>query len=66
SDRPRLTATELTVLEQLPSGRTVQQIAEILGVSINTVKTHLRGIYAKLGASSRSGALDLARRSGLL
>lgn len=64
--QPNLTATELTVLNQLPSGRTAQQIAEILGVSITTVKTHLRGIYAKLGTSSRAGALDLARRSGLL
>ncbi|MFB8003323.1 LuxR C-terminal-related transcriptional regulator [Nocardia sp. NPDC056000] len=61
-----LTATELTVLHQLPSGRTAQQIAEMLGVSITTVKTHLRGIYAKLGANSRAGALDLARRTGLL
>ncbi|MGV9676862.1 LuxR C-terminal-related transcriptional regulator [Nocardia sp. NPDC003482] len=64
--RPSLTATELTVLAQLPSGRTAQQIAEVLGVSINTVKTHLRGIYGKLGTSSRAGALELARRSGLL
>ncbi|MFF2554241.1 LuxR C-terminal-related transcriptional regulator [Nocardia sp. NPDC058058] len=63
---PSLTATELTVLNQLPSGRTAQQIADVLGVSITTVKTHLRGIYAKLGASSRAGALDLAHRSGLL
>ncbi|WP_024803908.1 LuxR C-terminal-related transcriptional regulator [Nocardia sp. BMG51109] len=63
---PRLTATELTVLEQLPSGRTAQQIADILGVSINTVKTHLRGIHAKFGTSSRADALDSARRSGLL
>lgn len=64
--RPGLTATELTVLNQLPSGRTAQQIAEILGVSITTVKTHLRGIYTKLGTSSRAGALDLAHRKGLL
>ncbi|RDI49673.1 LuxR C-terminal-related transcriptional regulator [Nocardia mexicana] len=63
---PGLTATELTVLNLLPSGRTAQQIADLLGVSINTVKTHLHGIYTKLGTSSRAGALDLARRSGLL
>ncbi|WP_280272934.1 LuxR C-terminal-related transcriptional regulator [Nocardia wallacei] len=63
---PRLTPTERTVLDQLPSGRTAQQIADVLGVSINTVKTHLRGIHAKLGSSTRADALDLARRSGLL
>ncbi|MFG1795670.1 LuxR C-terminal-related transcriptional regulator [Nocardia sp. NPDC049149] len=64
--QPRLTATERTVLDQLPSGRTAQQIAESLGVSINTVKTHLRGIYAKLGTTSRAETLVLARRTGLL
>ncbi|MEU7138151.1 LuxR C-terminal-related transcriptional regulator [Nocardia sp. NPDC046473] len=62
----RLTATERLVLAQLPSGRTAQQIAEGLGVSINTVKTHLRGIYSKLGTSSRAETLILARRTGLL
>ncbi|MFC9439060.1 LuxR C-terminal-related transcriptional regulator [Nocardia sp. NPDC057030] len=62
----RLTATERKVLGQLPSGRTAQQIAEGLGVSINTVKTHLRGIYAKLGTTSRAETLILARRTGLL
>ncbi|GAB2536515.1 helix-turn-helix transcriptional regulator [Nocardia heshunensis] len=63
---PALTTTELTVLKQLPSGRTTQQIADDLGVSINTVKTHMRGIYGKLGTSSRTDALDQARRTGLL
>ncbi|MBF6485038.1 hypothetical protein IU431_12900 [Nocardia otitidiscaviarum] len=63
---PGLTGTELKVLRQLPSGRTTQQIADDLGVSINTVKTHLRGIYAKLGSNSRVAVLSEARRSGLL
>ncbi|MGY1897721.1 LuxR C-terminal-related transcriptional regulator [Nocardia gipuzkoensis] len=63
---PALTHTEMTVLKQLPSGRTAQQIAEDLGVSVNTVKTHLRGIYGKLGTNSRVEALDHARRGGLL
>ncbi|MGY1944322.1 LuxR C-terminal-related transcriptional regulator [Nocardia asiatica] len=63
---PALTHTEMTVLKQLPSGRTAQQIAEDLGVSVNTVKTHLRGIYGKLGTNSRVDALDHARRGGLL
>lgn len=63
---PALTETELTVLKQLPSGRTAQQIADDLGVSVNTVKTHLRGIYTKLDTNSRMAALDQARRRGLL
>ncbi|WP_067722508.1 LuxR C-terminal-related transcriptional regulator [Nocardia yamanashiensis] len=61
-----LTGTELKVLRQLPSGRTMQQIADDLGVSINTVKTHLRAIYAKLGTNSRVAVLGAARSSGLL
>ncbi|WP_067535061.1 response regulator transcription factor [Nocardia crassostreae] len=61
-----LTATETTVLQRLPSGRTAAQIASDLGVSVNTVKTHLRGIYGKLGVNSRTAALDRARRLGLL
>ncbi|WP_157573684.1 helix-turn-helix transcriptional regulator [Nocardia jejuensis] len=64
--RTLLTGAEMTVLKYLPSGRTAQQVAEDLGISINTVKTHLRSIYAKLGANSRMAALDRARRDGLL
>ncbi|MBF6428052.1 AAA family ATPase [Nocardia cyriacigeorgica] len=63
---PALTTTQHRILRQLPSGRTTQQIATDLGVSINTVKTHLRGIYAKLGVNSRTEVLTEARRSGLL
>ncbi len=63
---PALTETQQRILGQLPSGRTTQQIAADLGVSINTVKTHLRGIYAKLGVNSRTDVLAEARRSGLL
>ncbi|WP_067817649.1 helix-turn-helix domain-containing protein [Nocardia inohanensis] len=62
----RLTMTELTVLQRLPSGRTAQEIAADLGVSINTVKTHLRAIYAKFGVGSRTAALVRARHAGLL
>ncbi|TLF77348.1 hypothetical protein FEK34_13395 [Nocardia cyriacigeorgica] len=63
---PALTSTQHRILRQLPSGRTTQQIATDLGVSVNTVKTHLRGIYTKLGVNSRTEVLAEARRSGLL
>ncbi|MFC8043319.1 LuxR C-terminal-related transcriptional regulator [Nocardia sp. NPDC057353] len=61
-----LTETEMQVLARLPSGRTAGEIAVDLGISVNTVKTHLRGIYTKLQAHSRTAALDRARSLGLL
>lgn len=61
-----LTAAEMTVLRHLPSGRTAEQIATALGVSVNTVKTHMRGVYAKFGVHSRPAALERARRDGIL
>jgi LuxR family maltose regulon positive regulatory protein len=35
-------------------------IAEVLGLSVNTVKSHLRSVYHKLGVTNRSGALRRA------
>ncbi|MGW5312299.1 LuxR C-terminal-related transcriptional regulator [Nocardia thailandica] len=61
-----LTDTELIVLRQLPSGMTAVSIAADMGVSVNTVKTHLRGIYQKLGVNARSAAIAHARTVGLL
>ncbi|MGX1812245.1 LuxR C-terminal-related transcriptional regulator [Nocardia sp. NPDC055321] len=63
---PPLTESETIVLKQLPSGRTMGQIAADLGVSINTIKTHLRGIYTKLEAKTRVDAVERARLVGLL
>lgn len=63
---PTLTTSELIVLKHLPSGRTASQIATALGISVNTVKSHLRAVYAKLGTNSRAAALDQARHAGLL
>jgi LuxR family maltose regulon positive regulatory protein len=54
-----LTAAEQRILTLLPSS-TYLQIADTLYISHNTVKTHLRSIYHKLGASSRSQALQRA------
>ena len=61
-----LTERELDVLRQLPTMRTVEEIAEVMLVSINTVKTHLRNVYRKLGTASRRDAVTEARRLGLL
>ena len=54
-----LTPAELRVLKLLPTS-TYLQMAEVLYVSRNTVKTHLRSIYQKLGVESRSQAIERA------
>ncbi len=54
-----LTAAELRILTLLPTS-TYLQIADTLYISRNTVKTHLRSIYQKLGVASRSAALERA------
>ena len=61
-----LTGREREVLDMLPTVLSLEEIAEAMAVSLNTVKTHIRGIYAKLGASTRRDAVDAARRTGLL
>ena len=61
-----LTAAELRVLCFLPSHLSLREIADRLYVSPNTVKSHARGIYRKLGVSSRGKAVDRARGAGLV
>jgi len=61
-----LTARELEILEILPTGDTVTEIANRLFISVSTAKTHLASIYRKLGASNRVQAINAARRAGLL
>ncbi|SDW73455.1 LuxR family transcriptional regulator, maltose regulon positive regulatory protein [Amycolatopsis xylanica] len=61
-----LTEREQALLAELPSMRTAEEIAHSLYVSVNTVKTHLRGIYRKLGVSQRRDAITVARQRGLL
>jgi two-component system nitrate/nitrite response regulator NarP len=58
-----LTRRELEVLSDLASGRTNKQIARELGVSLNTVKFHVRNLYQKLGVNSRSQAIALYLKS---
>ncbi len=56
---------ELEVLQLLASGQRNRAIAAKLHVSENTVKFHLRNIYRKVGASSRTEAVAMAHRNGL-
>jgi LuxR family maltose regulon positive regulatory protein len=61
-----LSPSELRVLRFLPTNLTRPEIARSLHVSLNTVNTHIRSIYSKLGASDRSSAVRQARELRLL
>ena len=61
-----LTAAEIRVLEKLAERLTYTEIASELYLSSNTVKTHLRHAYMKLGATSRSSAIKRATSLGIL
>jgi LuxR family maltose regulon positive regulatory protein len=61
-----LTESELRVLRLLPTRLSLREIGGELYLSLNTVKTHARNIYGKLGASSREEAVARARELGLL
>ena len=67
---PRLTeplsGSELRVLRYLPTNLTTPEIAAELYVSRNTVKTHVRSLYMKLGTHRRAEAVEFARDLGLL
>jgi LuxR family maltose regulon positive regulatory protein len=61
-----LSPSELRVLGYLPTNLTRPEIAGELFVSLNTVNTHIRNIYAKLGVNGRSDAVATAREGKLL
>lgn len=60
-----LTQRESEVLALLVSGHSNKGVASKLVVSEDTVKSHIRGLYRKLGVSDRSGAIAVALREGL-
>jgi ATP/maltotriose-dependent transcriptional regulator MalT len=64
--REPLTQSETRVLRYLPTHLCAPEIADELHTSVNTVKTHLRHLYQKLGAHSRREAVERARAFGLL
>ncbi|MGH8909368.1 MAG: response regulator [Egibacteraceae bacterium] len=61
-----LSKREQDVLEQLATGKSTREIAEVLELGDETVKSHLSRIYAKLKASDRVQAVVIAMRHGLV
>ena len=61
-----LSAAELSVLRLLRSEMSQREIAGELQLSFNTIKTHTRNIYRKLGVATRAEALARARSLALL
>jgi DNA-binding NarL/FixJ family response regulator len=61
-----LTARERTVLTQLARGLLYEDIGKILGVSVNTVRSYIRAIYGKLEVNSRTEAVLVGIKLGLI
>jgi LuxR family maltose regulon positive regulatory protein len=60
------TPCEIRVLRYLPTNLSAPEIARELSLSVHTVRTHVRHLFAKLGAHGRSEAVDRASALGLL
>lgn len=65
-DDNELTEREEQVLSQVSKGATDKEIAATLSISLNTVKTHIRNILAKLHVSTRREAAKVAKSKGLV
>jgi LuxR family maltose regulon positive regulatory protein len=61
-----LSERELEVLSLLVTGQTYREIAGALCVSVNTIKTHLKNVYGKLGVNDRRAAAAVAEELGLV
>jgi two-component system NarL family response regulator len=64
--QPELTARELEVLQRMARGASNKEIGVALSVSEGTVKTHVKAILVKLGAVSRTEAVTIAAKRGLV
>jgi DNA-binding NarL/FixJ family response regulator len=64
--QPALTARELQVLELIAQGLRNKEIASVLVISEETVRVHTKNVFAKLSASDRTGAVNIALRRGII
>jgi DNA-binding NarL/FixJ family response regulator len=64
--RVQLTPRELSSLQLMANGKANKEIANELGISERTVKTHLGHLFEKLGVTSRTEAVKVATRRGLV
>jgi DNA-binding NarL/FixJ family response regulator len=62
----RLTQRERAIVQLIATGRGNGAIADALGISANTVRTHVQNVMAKLGVRSRIAVVAIARRTALL
>ncbi len=65
-DAPVLTERERQILEQICSGMSTRAAAELLGITVMTLRTHIRNIYRKLNVSSKIELMRKATRMGLI
>lgn len=61
-----LSRREIEILQRVAYGATTKEVADQLGISFHTVKTHLERIFEKLGANDRAQAVAIAIRQGLV
>lgn len=59
---PGLTPRQKIILDLISTGQSNQEIAEQLSLSENTIKTHIRHLYTRLGVSSRSECMEQAEK----
>jgi LuxR family maltose regulon positive regulatory protein len=64
--KPMLTKREIEIVKNLNSGKPITSIGASLHISHNTMKTHLKNVYRKLGADGRDQAVEKAKSLGLI
>ncbi len=62
----KISKRELEVLELIATGKSNEEIAEALFVSLNTIKTHTANLYQKLEVKRRTQAIEKAKSLGIL
>ena len=66
NEKPQLTKREIEIVQHLNTGKPITSIGASLHVSHNTMKTHLKNVYRKLGVEGRDQAVEKAKSLGLI